>query len=388
MVLISNIGINRYRYVWRIVLIVLVLTGFSFLWPDIQYSVDVVRMYRSQSAVTIGLTLHEIDTKDIPNLDLNVWERQYLARDELPLSLVSLDYIYVPEELISDNDSLCVAEIKIFSTFTLGTMENVIYSLNENTDHQDICFAGGKNIILPKYFQITPIVYSNYHNPFFYPFDFRTIKYSVSSQLYFKSTGENLDADTKILMSVSPPYWTSNTNVISQSEEQKSLRLSTTISRPSLVKVLSIIVPFSVLLIILILPKIRNEIGSFWEVIVGLILGLWGLSEVLIPPYIDYPTIIETIILFLYIIIGLFIIFSVLNQTPQRNRPLVDLNSLVGEIPNNASIENLFVWAIEKINDGVESTKVAEALFVKASDVNSSSYKNKLIEVGEKFIKS
>ena len=383
-----NTEANRYRFMRRVVILALVLTGFLFLWPSIKYSIAVVKMYRPQSAITIGLTLHEIDTNDIPNLNLNIWEKQYLARHEVPLSLVSLDYIYVPKYLVSDDDSLCIAEIKIFSDSTLRTLGDVIYLVNENTGKQNICLGGGKNVILPEQFQIAPIVYSEYSPPFFYPFDVRTINYSLSSRLYFKSTGKNLDAKTEILMLVSPPRWIPNTNIISRSEDENGLNLRTSITRFPLAMFLSIIVPFGVLSIIYMLPGIRNEIGSFWEVIVGLIVGLWGLSGVLIPSYIDYPTIIETIILFLYVIIGLFVIVSVVRQISQRNSPIVDLPPPIGEVPDNTSIENLYAWAIGKLNDGIDSVKIAEALFVKARDARPATYKKKLIEVGEKFIKT
>jgi hypothetical protein len=191
-------------------------------------------------------------------------------------------------------------------------------------------------------------------------------------------------------MSVSPPRWTTNTTVLFLEEDAKSI--TTTTFRSPLVKVLSIIIPFSVLLIVFMLPTTTHEVGSFWEVIAGIILGLWGVSEMLIPSYIDYPTLIGSLILILYAVIGVFVINFVAKdfikrQQLRRAPPTVHPNPLE-DIPNEGSIENLFVWAIRKLNEGIESTKIAEALFTRAQNERSVTYKKKLIEVGEKILKS
>lgn len=398
----STTVINRYsNNAWRVVTIILTLIGFLFfLWPNIIYNIAVLKAYTSQSAITIGLSMHEVEAKDIPTSDINAWQKQYLARHKVPFSLLSLDYIYVPENLVSGGNPLCVAEIKITSESSLDPTGDIIYLVAENVDkvedadesintsRQDLCLVAGKNLIFPDRFQVAPVAYSKYIDPYFYPFDIRVVEYNLSSQLYYKTTRDTLDADTQVLMSVSPPRWIPDTKIMPNFEGEKSLALRTTFNRFPLFRVLSLIVPMSIFSIIIILPRIRDEVGSFWEVIVGLILGLWGLSEVLIPSYIDYPTIIETIILFLYFIIGLFVIGSVVRQSPQRENPLTNVDSLSGEIPDNESIENLFLWGLQKLNDGIKPVEIAEALFVKARDVDSISYKKKLIDVGEKIIKA
>lgn len=392
----ADINKKRLKRIATAIVFVLTIILLYFIWPNIHYYGTILKMVRSQSTITIGLSLREIEPADIPVLDINAWQMQYLARHKVPFSLISLDYIYIPDSFISNGNSLCIAEIKITSESSLDPSGDVIYLVNEiideneveNTEKQEICLVAGKNVIFPDHFQIAPIAYSKYIDPYFYPFDTRTVKYNLSSQLYFKDTGKDLNADTQVLMSVSPPRWIPNTKIATQLVDRDELELKTTFHRFPLFEVLSIILPISMLFIFILLYRIRNEFGSFWEVIVGLILGLWSLSEVLVPSYIDYPTITGTLILFLYIIIGAIVIDSVIRQLSQRDVPIVNSPPPVGEVPDDTSIESLYAWAIDKLNDGIESAKIADALFNKARNVNSATHKKKLIEVGEKFIRS
>ena len=369
----------------RLLLFSILLTTIYFLIPLFRFWIANIEMYSNKSRVTIGLRLHEIDKRDIPQLKLETWQEQYLISQDVPLPVISLEYINVPKKLLAEDNLLCINEIKITGNFDLSKTGLVIYHLTDNND-QNVCFPSGKNVVLTKDFQIDPFVYDKYIEPFFYPYDQRTISYDVQTKMSLKKTGGDFIVDQAVIVSTDPPRWIANTFIInSQIGGTKSLK--TTLFRYPLTQLLSIFVPISVLLIIRILPSLTNEIGSVWEVTVGLILGLWGLSEVLIPPYIDYPTIMETIILILYVGIAIFVMYFIRNQRRKISRT-VSADTLALDIPVRRNKTNLFIWAIKKSNEGIAYITIAEAFFIRSESVNSINFKRKLIAIGEKFITS
>ena len=319
--MLSRISYSQMRYLIIIIWILLFL--FLFLFPVVKTNFE----QYDKSTITIGLRLHEFDKNSNIKLALEPWQEQYLIGQNIPLPVLSLEYINVPTELLPEGDQVCIDEIKITGTF--GATENVRYQI-PNSD-QKTCFSAGKNVILSNDFQISPFLYEDFSNPFLYPFDTRKIIFDISTNLSLTPSGDKIKDEPVIRVSPDPPRWIANTSEISSSLGETT-SYETTLHRYPSTRGLSILVPITILLIILlILPKI-TEIGSLWEVTIGLILGLWGLHQVLIPEYIDYPTIMENIILLLFVTLALFVLHIIFIQRKKASEPS-SVDALASEIP-------------------------------------------------------
>lgn len=81
------------------------------------------------------------------------------------------------------------------------------------------------------------------------------------------------------------------------------MTLQIALERPLFQRVLTVVLLASLFGFILILLFV-SEISAFLEIAVGILLGLWGVQGILIPTYITGPTLIETLILTLYVLLA------------------------------------------------------------------------------------
>jgi len=139
-------------------------------------------------------------------------------------------------------------------------------------------------------------------------------------------------------------------------------------------------IPIIALVALVSLIALEN-LGSFWEVSIAM-LGLWSIREILIPNYINSPTIVDQTLTFMYILLLLVVIASLAAKF--RDKGVVDLALL---IPIRKGIATLVRWGEDQIDRGWASNEeIAKSFLVRADLVSSASIKEKLRRVAEIFI--
>lgn len=273
--------------------------------------------------IILGLRISELSEEEVKGLKLEPWQSNYYQRFDIVPVTVSLDFIFIPSKF--QNQEFCISELSI----VVSGIESV-YGNPKRLESK--LFDAPTPYCLEKDLQTgTPIVltggemkafdYQIFIPSLWYPFDSRYLK--IDSLLVKGTFDEDIVFDPAIQITNTSPRWIA---WISKYDEPKGdskhwevTSMQITVARHSLYRVLAILMPFIVGFILLkISPLAKNNKDSFWEIIVGLILGLWSLSEVLIPNYIDHPTLIGNIILFLYVPFVLYIVF--MNVTAKNNR--------------------------------------------------------------------
>lgn len=155
---------------------------------------------------------------------------------------------------------------------------------------------------------------------YFYPFD----KQIIGVYVTLKHESSRLDTssilksgDPIITIDIDAPEWaaTGNFRVHPPINETTQIPENTVqytyatieLQRPLSHQILTGILLGSIFIFIVLLIFI-DELGNFLEVAVGILLGLWGIQAILVPDYISGPTIVDTLILTLYVLFA-FAIF-------------------------------------------------------------------------------
>jgi hypothetical protein len=141
----------------------------------------------------------------------------------------------------------------------------------------------------------------------FYPFDTRTQTFYVWVDLSTPS-GHLLSLAPNIGLWMEFPNWRKNVRFSKQLvEKENTTRMVTvvniTLKRPIGLRILTIVLLTAVLASILLLIVVP-ETGTVLEVAIGILLGLWGIQGVLIPPDINANTLVHFAILALYILLA------------------------------------------------------------------------------------
>jgi hypothetical protein len=166
-------------------------------------------------------------------------------------------------------------------------------------------------------------------------------------------------------------------------------------------RVFSFVLPLVVILLILFLHWVY-DIGSFLEVTVGILLGLWGLYEVLTPEYIQSLTIVTLLVYALYSFLAGFLVLELVRRKPWRDEgetiaemdsPAdnnVDIKELALRIPVQKGKSSLFKWAIGEINLDLTKKNLIDAFVLKASLCNDEyiKTKEKLLSVAREIEKT
>jgi hypothetical protein len=287
------------------VLVVLSIITLATLLPNILWGISrLVNRYGNN--IIVGLKIKELNDDDFKNINLPQWQQAFRTKFDIPLLVISIDYIYVPKSLIKDS-SLCIDEMTVQSIEPRGRETTATLIKNTNTT----CLQPGINYLIqeiPQEGKETQVfILDSLTNPYLYPFDERKLTFIIRTKAFYMNKPEDENKfriNPAVEVQSTPPIWFSRALIQEKLDHEE---IQVIMSRPPLYKALSILMPFSVLLILSLLMKYRQNIDGFWEVIVGLVFGLWGLSEVLIPSYINYPTLISSIILLLFIPLGLFV---------------------------------------------------------------------------------
>ena len=95
--------------------------------------------------------------------------------------------------------------------------------------------------------------------------------------------------------------------------------------RPFAQKLLTIVVLISILAFIILLMYL-DDVGSFAEVSVGILLGLWGIQDILIPANINVHTIVHDTIFILYILLAFAVFARLVIKPLLLNRFESDIN--------------------------------------------------------------
>lgn len=119
---------------------------------------------------------------------------------------------------------------------------------------------------------------------------------------------------------------------------EPTTRVNISQQRPLAQRMLTAVLLGSILIFILSLLWIQEN-SNFLEVAVGILLGLWGIQDVLIPSYITGPTLINTLILTFYVLLALVTVvrFAVV-PVWRRLGPPVPPNEIIAEVPTQRPI--------------------------------------------------
>lgn len=308
---------------WGFLLIAFSLS-ISIFYIHIRSSQNKIPNYQNETAdIVFGIRVKELDKNEINNFDqketqdisLETWEVEYAQIFDTPLALMSIDYIYVAEKFLVLNNAnqICLAKIEIRANNNIGIPQSLI--------RENLCNSRGVNYFVNQSTNFAVLLYDKYggeyRDPYYFPFDRR----SISAELTIEAI--LLDAEGKELSLFTEPII--KINVVSQNgkdfwdleNHKNSNNIKLTLHRPLMYPILSVlllVVIFIAILSLLLLVDDKNEENDdaaeagYWEVAVG-ILGIWSIQEVLIPDFIEGPTIIGDTILSLYIFLSLVILY-------------------------------------------------------------------------------
>ena len=278
------------------------------LFPKIVVGLKIKELDDSEITATEALQagLDNTATEQTNHIEIPKWQRDYYSKFEVPLVIISLDYIYIPSTPGLPHQKICVKALSIRHSVPdkkRSTESRLLLTT------QPVCLNQGMNYFISDASELKSVIYNSYLDSFWYPFDYRTLDFEIKMDGYTTGVERNYP-DLVFDVTTIPARWVS-WKIYPASQQKldyQSTRLGIILTRPLLYPLLSILVPFTVfMLLVKILPNVVRERGSFWEITVGLTLGLWSFSEVLIPSYINFPTLIGYVILLLYIPLVRFI---------------------------------------------------------------------------------
>jgi len=243
------------------------------------------------------------------------WSTSFLLQSQSPINKVFLDYIAIYDN--APDDTYC------FTSFRLSKDPSVpyeiIYSFDNETElgqlenqedqpdeysfrlNEPLCINKGVQFFLPHIFvgvvrseasaNILVKQITGRQALEFFPFEKQVINFNLSSHYIDDSIEYNLP--TNLDISITQPGWLGS---LSESTDQTAL----TLTRPWFYKT-AVLVFFLVMTVLIIyLNNIVDDAGGFFEISFGLLLGLWGTHEILIPNYIASSIPIDVLIYMLY----------------------------------------------------------------------------------------
>lgn len=150
-----------------------------------------------------------------------------------------------------------------------------------------------------------PLKYSR--SSYFYPFDQASIEiYTlIDQELTYENqaTVSSTDIGHHVNLVVDTNKWDYSVES-DELDNNGALVLRINLQRPFPVKLLTTLLLVTAFFFIISLIRIKEN-SSFLEVSVGVLLGLWSLQELLIPDYLNEPTIVNNFILVLYLLLAL-----------------------------------------------------------------------------------
>jgi len=295
---------SRFRNgIYIFVLSILFIALFLFIYQRGYFN---TRTSANAPKISVVLRINEIDEYTLNN----DFDSKY--QTDMPIVIVSLSRIIIPPGF--SYNRLCIDEMQI-----INRVENIIKTVDESKDlikGKCLDIEGGSakteeifNISLP----LGTVYFSNSYDLYNYPFDKRNIDFAlrINAHLASISTPQKdvvIKTDDFDIYMVSS-RWQHNLKVKNNDYEKSNTLV--TLERPWVYRILIVILPF-VFLLIIVRAFFLKEPGDFLQVVVGLLLGLWGVREVLVPKFIEAHTRVHDVILFLYFLIGLMTILKVM----------------------------------------------------------------------------
>ncbi|MFT3892098.1 MAG: lamin tail domain-containing protein [Anaerolineales bacterium] len=252
------------------------------------------------------------------------WTTSFLLQSQSPSTQIYLDYISVfPDSSMKPSSKFCIKSIylsqndkvplKVFfeinKTNSLGQLttkdekhlNQYVYTFND-----DLCLERGSKYFLPHVLlgMVSSRAYVKTLGPDiigykafeFFPFDEQNILIDIFSR-QSSNTNNGSFFRPSLEITISQPGWIGEFYT-----DEKGLT-NLHLSRPTFYK--AILLTFAAIMAILIffLNEIVEITDGFFEVAFGLLLGLWGMHEILIPDYIASSIPIDAIIYTLYALV-------------------------------------------------------------------------------------
>ncbi|MFN8384291.1 MAG: hypothetical protein U0V02_20305 [Anaerolineales bacterium] len=179
----------------------------------------------------------------------------------------------------------------------------------------------------------------------FFPFEKQKIVLNLRSE-YQNKNADDFTINPNLEITISQRGWI---GAIQYDKEGTTLNLS----RPSFYKGILLVFIFAMPFLILLLNNILDVDDGFFEVAFGLLLGLWGTHEILIPGYIETSIPIDAIIYILYaLVIGEIVIVFIdelITNIAKHNVRIthIERSDLENE---HVVIENLGIFAVDMTN--------------------------------------
>jgi hypothetical protein len=242
----------------------------------------------------------------------------FLLQSQSPLARVYLDYISIHNN--APETSYCFTSFRLNkdpsvpyqiidllgSDSKIGKLENREDQPNEHIFNlfEPICVEKGTQYFLPHIFMgiIRSETSANIYIDEirgrraleFFPFEKQVMNFSLSAHYIDNNTEYNLPANFDI--TISEPGWLG-------SLDESSDPISLTLTRPQFYQIAVVVFFFVMAGLIIFLNNLIDDVGGFFEIAFGLLLGLWGTHEILIPNYIESSIPIDVIIYLLYALV-------------------------------------------------------------------------------------
>jgi hypothetical protein len=228
--------------------------------------------------------------------------------------------VQAPEEFSYDGMSIWLDRIRVRSVSDdiggdnpfIGVIEGFVYSFSySETFNNDACFGADEGLgqTLPRG--------DNTYRPhgvdatvpdYYFPYDSFTLQMRVSligTVTLDDGSSKPVTIAPRVVGAFDPSRWETSVEVTRDSDSDgPGTVISVEFQRPLLYRILTPLILFLLALAIILLPFVK-DVGSTLEVSVGLLFGLWGTREILIPSAVTWPTIIEPLILSLYALLAL-----------------------------------------------------------------------------------
>ena len=358
--------------------------------------------------IQIGLKAREVDYGEITSVVLDPFEEGIVNHLNIPLVLTTLDYIYIPSGYLAREEQLCIQKLDIESQGLGSSAQKLIDPALSGG--KDLCFGSGQNIIIGE--PTAKLIYNRYSRDYIdlyqYPFDSRSLNFNISIDAYAidKSNDQKLfvklkDVEIRVA-STEKEVWLLNTQNVDDTPDEIALKM--TMMRHPKEKKLALAVLASLLMVLIGLPLFTST-DSFWDA-VGVLIGLWGVQDIIIPDYIHSNTIVRDFIGRIYLLIPVMIVFKILKgywenkllvyakRTVQTRNVSENIDShklamqilsgkksdeqiqiwaeqeLAARIPINENIDELIKWARDEIKSGIPQNSVTWAFSYRARDVN------------------
>lgn len=150
---------------------------------------------------------------------------------------------------------------------------------------------------------------------YYFPFDRFILRMDVwitGTLTFDDNTSSPIRIAPRVIGVFDPSRWDTSAEV-SQSldDAEPTTVVSLEYRRPLIYRVLTPLI-LSLLVISIVLLPFLKDLGGFLRASIGLVLGLWGAREMLIPNDVTWPTIIEPLVLTMYALLGVSVFVRLL----------------------------------------------------------------------------